>query len=486
MLSNKLMTLLATFNKADLARFRKYLQSPYCNEHEDLLRLFLHIEEHLRSAPDEAAALELDKALVWAMLFEDRAYNDTTMRRLSFELHQHACQFLIFERTKEDTIDSQLILLDHFARVGLEKHYRGVQRQLEKHLDSQPEKTADRYRQTLQWQQLVHQKIEKSRPKKPSFDHLERADFSLDGFYLLQKLRYYCDALGYRLFLSQEAHISLPPQLLSYVETHFLEEAPIKAYYLVAQMLSHPQETTFFYELKKYLLAAEASIERRDLQVLYIHLQNYCIYVKINTGYTSFFEELFYIQQTLIGQEIIFENGVLDPQYYKNIITVGLHVKAFDWVEQFIQQYTDRLPEANQENALNYNLAKVYFHQENYEQVIELLREVEYKNINYALGGKLMLLKTYYELGEYLALDSLADSFRIYLQRNKMISRSVKQQYLNLLRFVKKLSNIAPYDKAAIAKIQHDAQTSKSLADKNWVFEKIRELQGNQAATAKS
>ena len=62
---------------------------------------------------------------------------------------------------------------------------------------------------------------------------------------------------------------------------------------------------------------------------------------------------------------------------YKNITTVGLQVKEYGWVENFIQKYTSYLPKDNRENALTYNLAKVYFSQKKYNQVIEQLREVE-------------------------------------------------------------------------------------------------------------
>ena len=82
--------------------------------------------------------------------------------------------------------------------------------------------------------------------------------------------------------------------------------------------------------------------------------------------------------------------------------------------------------------------------------MIEQLREVEYKNLTYSLGGKLMLLKTYYELEELNPLSSLLDSYSIYLRRNKLISRELKQQYLNVLRFTRKLASIAPYDKKGI------------------------------------
>lgn len=477
------MSLLGTFSKSELTRFRKYLASPYFNENEDLICLFAIVEKHLRKLEEGDDLFALKKARVWKQLFRGAPYVDSVIRRLSFELNQHAYQFLLVEKQRVQDGHSQLVLLDYFIEHQLEKHYLSLRRQLAAKFTEQVAPDMLHYFQHFQWQLREHKKIEKSRPKKPFFQHIETADYRLDCFYLLQKLRHYCDALGYQLFLCQEANIRIPPFFLSFIEEHFLAEAPVKAYYLVAQMLMHPEEAHLFKSLKQYLLEQQASIDRHDLQILYIHLQNYCIHIKINAGHTEYFQELFDIQKTLIEQEIVFEDGVLGTQYYKNVITVGLHIKAFDWVEHFIQHYTERLPKAKQENSLNYNLAKVYFHRKEYDRVIELLREVTYKNINYALGGKLMLLKTYYEQQEYLVLDSLADSFRIYLQRNKLISRSLKQQYLNLIRFVKKLSNVAPYDKAAIAKMERDAKQSKSLADKAWVFEKIRELKGVSVET---
>ena len=121
-------------------------------------------------------------------------------------------------------------------------------------------------------------------------------------------------------------------------------------------------------------------------------------------------------------------------------------------------------------------MAKVYFYQNQYNDVIELLREVEYKSHVYALGGKLLLLKTYYELKEYSPLDSLTDSFRIYIRRNKIISKEVKQQYLNLLRFVKKLSSTIAGDKKAVEKIRTQIAKCKALAGKKWILEKVEEL----------
>lgn len=155
---------------------------------------------------------------------------------------------------------------------------------------------------------------------------------------------------------------------------------------------------------------------------------------------------------------------------------MGCHVKEFDWTENFIQNYTKRLPSESQDNDLSYNLATVYFHKKDYPKVIEQLRDVEYKNLIYVMGGRQLLLETYYEMKEYKALDSLLDSYSIYLRRNKMISKEIRQQRMNGIRFTRKLISVAPYDKKRIEKLKEQIINCKALAAKKWLLEKVEEL----------
>lgn len=86
-----------------------------------------------------------------------------------------------------------------------------------------------------------------------------------------------------------------------------------------------------------------------------------------------------------------------------------------------------------------------------------------------------MLLKTYFELEEYLALDSLVDSFRIYLRRSSKIPKEVKQQYMNVLRFAKRLSTLHPGDQKGVLRVKNQVVNCKALAAKRWLMEKIGE-----------
>ena len=178
----------------------------------------------------------------------------------------------------------------------------------------------------------------------------------------------------------------------------------------------------------------------------------------------------------MIEKEIVFNKGVLPPWDYKNITRVGLRVGEYDWAENFITKYNKYLPKANRKNALTYNLALLQFYRKRYKQVIELLRNVSYKDIFDALQGRWLLLKTYYELDEFDALDALMDSFKIFLRRNKNISKDYQQMYINSIKFLQKIMRM-PYDsKANRQKLREQIESNKRLIERRWILEKYDEL----------
>ncbi|MCO6479781.1 MAG: hypothetical protein J5I94_24300 [Phaeodactylibacter sp.] len=484
MLSPKLLSLLETFDKYARNRFRKFLSSPYYNENEDIICLFDAVDVFLREKGISAGSesKQLKKEVVWKKLYGKAPYRDARLRRLCSELLHLGYDFIYAEACRAGEARAKTTLLHHFKRPAMEKHFRGIARQLMATREGQGGYGTEDFYMAHRSELAFHQQLEGRDDKPEDFSHLERADTELDRFYFAQKLKHLADALGYRSFLAKTPRIVLPEGFLSHLEQGGLLDTPLlRAYFLVVRMLEEPEEEKYFFQLKSLFFSQLGALAAEERHPLYIHLNNYCIQCKINAGHSAYFHELFDLYKRGLETGLLLREGVLPAQDYKNIITVGLHVEAFAWVEGFIQQYTSHLPEAGQENALAYNLAKVYFHQKAYEKVIGQLREVEYQSLSYALGSKMMLLRTYYELGEFLALDSLAESFRIYLRRKREISREVRQQYMNVLRFVRKLSRLDPRDNAAIRRVEKEVEHCDALAAKKWVLEKVRELGQNRA-----
>ena len=221
-----------------------------------------------------------------------------------------------------------------------------------------------------------------------------------------------------------------------------------------------------------FINAVENIHKEESLNILTL-LMNYCIDSKINKGQLEYFHNLFHLYKLGIQEEILFDNEALNPMHYKNIITVGLNTQNYDWTKSFIEKYTKRIPSKDQDNAYNFNMAKVLFQQEAYSEVIQLLHTVEYDNIQYKLGTKLILVKTYYELNELQALEALIESFRVLLVRTTKISKDLKNQYIEFLRILKKLTYLNTYDKEEFLKLQEQINEKKQIVGKKWILEKL-------------
>ena len=473
MLSNKLITLLKSFSSSDLLRFRKYLVSPFFNENENLIALYDLLFPYLKSKEETHPPQITDKRVVWKTLFPKEPYKDVKMRRLCSDLTKHGLSFLSIQQFKNTPLAATTYLLDPLNDAALSKQYEHVCRAANEVENTPAINNADYY--FYKYQILWNQYQFKLKKRIPFVEDFREADHFLDCYYYLNKLRNYCDELQIKNTISTEGHISKPQDLFDYLEKEQLLEIPsIRAYYFATQMFLQPEEGANFQHLKDLVLAT-TTFSRNDLYNLFNYLMNYCVR-KINAGNQDFFHQLFDLYKIALDKKILLDKEHLDFQHYKNILGISLKVKEYDWAEHFIQNYTQYLNEDIRDNALNYNLANLYFSQKKYDQVIQQLNEVQFSNHIYALNSKSILLKTYFELKEYQALDSLVDSFRIYIRRNKSISKEAKQQYLNLLRFTKKISGILPRDKPAIKKITDQIQNCKALAGKNWVLEKVNEL----------
>jgi len=470
MISNKLTTLLTSFSTTDLSRFRKYLGSPFFNENDTLVALYDILYPSLRKKEQQRFP---DKQKVWKALFKSVPYKDVKMRRICSDLTKHALSFLAFKQFKKTPLVESTLLLERLNDSMLTKQYEYIYRAANEVQNTAQIDEADFY--SYKFQILWNQYQFNIRKRTPLIDDFQQADYYLDCYYYLNKLKNYCAGFQINNTSSIKQEIILPKEVFTYLAKHQLLEIPsIKAYHYIIQMFEHPEETGAFYQLKELVLTT-ATFSKNDLMDLFGYMMNYCIR-KINAGNQDFLYQLFDLYKIALSKEILLDKDRLDFQHYKNIFGISLKVKEYEWAEYFIQKYTSYLSEDKRENALNYNLAELYFSQQQYDKVIEQLRTVEYKNHVYTIGCKTILLKTYFELQEYRALDSLIDSFRIYIRRNKNISKEVKQQCLNLLRFTKKLSGILPRDKTAIAKISDQIENCKALAGKNWILEKVAEL----------
>ncbi len=474
MLSDKLLSLLSIFSKVELNRFRKYLLSPYLNEQPDTTRLFDLLNETLRN--DDADITKLPKSAVWETLYPGKKFDDAHLRRLCSELTQLAMRFMVAEARKNDPLSEALDLQKVLEKPQLKKQLASAERQIFKLFDEAQGQSSE----LLLAQFRVHHRIFSRASKVVATigygDKLSTADFYLECFYLIQKLKYYVAWLQFSGIRATEKILPLMPGFWEYLEEPRFSEVPLlNVYRKVVKCFSEQEDEQHFKNLLEYLEKQSRRLTEENLRECYHMAQNYCA-LKINQGRTDYYAVYFNLQKKVVQLDILLENGELSEGVFKNIITSGLRVGEFAWTENFIHEYYPYLPADIRENARTFNLANLYSHQKKHDQVIQLLSNVEYSDIVYTLGAKLILLRTYYESKENMALDSLMDSFRIFIRRNKQMSKSLKKEYVNFLAFLSKLASMGGSRKKDIDLLQKKITETQSVISKKWLLEKIDEL----------
>jgi len=474
MFSDKLLSLLLSFSRLELNRFRKFLLSPYFNEQEELVQLFDLINHNLRRSPENLETL--DKNTVWKALFPGKPIDDADLRRIASDLTRLALHFLSEEQRQNDPMQEWLDLQKILDKPELKKHLAGVERQMEKCFDDMPGKTTMYYLNRYRMDWNIYNRASRVLASSGYMDKLLAVDSHMEIFYVVQKLKLYVSWLIFRGFRSAEGEIPVIPGFWDHLShERFIGIPLIGVYRYIIGCLTDQENEQHFRDLLAALERHAASLDPEDLRECYQTAQNYCAF-KINQGRTEYYRKMFEIFGNMISRNILLEEGQLSEGVYKNVITVSLRVGEFVWAENFIREHSANLPSNIRENALSFNLANLYSHQKRHDKVIELLRNVEYSDVTYALSAKLILVRTYFESGEWMALDSLIDSFRIYLRRNQVMSKSAKTEFINFLGFVKKLAALSERSGPNAAKIKAQIERCSSVSSKKWLLEKAEEM----------
>jgi hypothetical protein len=474
MRSSKLYSILGSFSKIEQNRFRKYLQSPYFNRSETITELFNILADDINGE----GKVDLKKEVVWQQLELSVPYDDTRFRKYLSDLLKLLESFLAQQAYEKDPLYQASFLIEAIGNRDLEKLYNSSMRSAQRMVQHYPHESSNFYFHQYKIERNYYNLID-AEIKRGDKNNVEEINKYLDLFYISEKLKFYLPTLSQKRVAKYEYKIELIEQLLQYLETKdFTQNPRIALYHKACYLYLDPENEKHYYELRtllqKYAMYVPPQEANDDL---YVSAENYCV-KKLNEGNSQFLAELFSLYKEKVERDIVIDNEEISPWVFRNIVTVALRLGEYEWIEDFIFQYKEKLTENYRENAFTFSLAQLYFYRKEFDKVIELLREVEYEDFTYNLNSKVMLLFTYYEMDEIEPLYSLFESFRVYLNRHKAIPEQRKNNYKNLIKYTKKLTKVMPGDKKAIEKLKKEVQETPKIASKGWLKQKIAELEG--------
>lgn len=455
MINTFLFQIFRAIDPAEYGAVRRFLGSPFFNQRKDVIQLFDILVQSAGGGEREE---------IFRQLYPGRPFHNLTLNHTFSYLTERLEQYLAVTEMQRDGLAERLYRVRAFRRRGLSQLFERDAQLLEREHLASPHRHAGwhLFHYLLQNEIFSHRIVQ----RRGGPTNLSAVGEALGQFFMLDNLRWACTAESLHSVGGADYSLPLADAVRLQAESLPATEHPAMALLLHSWRVLRDSDDDAAFQLLNELLHAYPELfppaESRDIHMAAI---NFCIR-RQNRGEREYARTALDLYQAALERGILLENGILPAYTYNNIHLLSQVTGDRAWARDYLDRYRDALPPAERENIYRYNLAIYHYRAADYGKALELLRTLDFPEVFMALDVRRMLLKSYFERGEWLSLASLLDSFAVFIRRQKALGYH-RESYRNLIRFTKKLAQKGP-GKALAEQIR----ACPAVAEREWLLGK--------------
>jgi hypothetical protein len=431
----------------------------------------------LRKALQHQPGWLLDKKHLHSLIYKDEVYQAGKLEKLMAQTNQLLRQFLStqFYQSPENELEVHLDWLQILYNKGLNEAFIFESKKLERKTKALPESIQKiqflfRHAHIKLENQLLHYdlKIDLGLPE---------ITFLLDKYYLLQKIELDLNVLFQRGLKRTENLEPLLPvnfDALQHYQGDFLLSIFLRLHHALKQ------ETVTIPDIIRWEQEIEDHKDTMDLETvkgLFLCIRNICTDL-YGRGNQDAFELIYRFQQKHFEKGYLYFGGNLVITAYTNIANFAMLMGDFDWALHFIESQKNRIKSVppGDNDFYKLSLARYYFYLKQYEKAMEYM-PLYFTEPLYIHISKRLEIKILYDLNDDL-FEYKMESFKMFVSRTtKKIIRPENVPYnLNFINILFQLTNATPNDKKRAVTIIRRIIEKKTVAEKEWLLEKAREL----------
>ena len=460
---NKLFSLVKSLTGVEKRELHYFLGSPFFNRRGEVVLLWKYL---LGQGKAEGEVFQKEK--IFAAVFPGEAFDDRRLRYVFSFLRERIEWFLAYRQYDKTAVLPELLLASAYRQMGLEKHFRQAVRRAEKEGGEMPQGLE---RGHLVFKLHFEKYVFSEKQKRSRENNLQVVHDSFDEYIIAGKLRLACLMAAQQAVVKMEYDSSFLPLIINWLEGSALLEQPAIGMYYHCYLALTENDEKHFQQFRQRLEKHVGQYDATEMKDLLLMAVNFCIR-QVNAGKRHFIEAAFDLYKLGLENGLLTEGGLMSRFTYKNIVALALGLEEFDWAERFVADWQPHLEKRYRESSFHFNLAKLYFTKKDYPRAMPLLAQVDDSDFLLMLDAKVLLLKMYYETGEWDALDSLLASFKTYLRRKKQIGYH-EEHYKSLLRYTSKLLKINRFDKAQIERLRSEIEKNEKVLERGWLLEQL-------------
>jgi hypothetical protein len=474
---------LKTFDKDEFKRFIDYVNSPFFNTNRSIIKLVDAVKKYYPGFDNR----NFTKEKIYEKVFSAKDYNDQVMRNLMSDSLQLVYGFLAVKNMPSRKIQNSIYILDELRTKKLDPLYEKNLKAAQKLINEENSVNFSYFEWLYKIEgeifmnELVHNRQEGVYPVVIKQSEYVTYD------YLSKLINHLIDmAVNERYFMVQEPSTLTKEIFLSINVEKIIErlrdisekEATILSvfYYRAMTILDGGEE--HYSKFKKLFFDNAEMFDRTARYNMITSLETYCI-DNIKNNPQKFRHELHEVHLKIIELNVVklIEEDYISLHRFWNFFINSVEIGKTDWAEKFVEDYYEELDPDIKTGALNYAQAIILYKRGDYGPALEKLNKAKLSQYLFKLGIKTFYLRIYYEKGDFESASFALDSYKQFLYKNKKISETYREGYLNFASvyydLLKAKSSGGLTDKTDI---QHKLETIPNVYNKIWLAEMLNEI----------
>lgn len=422
---------------------------------------------------------KVEKEAVHSALYGKQVYKEKRIRDLFSDLSLKAAEYMAFRRMASEEGLRDLLMIREFRSRGLDDF---AKKEGARSIGRMPNREGLGARGRIYSAQIREMLYELEASPEES---LRVAMEDLDHFFMISKLRLSALLSSRRSYLSgkegvEDAFMEVTKRRCAKMEGHETE----RIYLSVMNLQAEGFQKDAFQAVRDVFFEKFPQLGIEDRRIIYQALLN-LVLKEINERDPSLLRESFDLYRAGLERGIVFsDNGELSDTTFTNIIVSGARLKEFEWVDSFIGEYQRYLSPPVRDNAVALGRAFWFYNQGAFDKVIELLRDVKYSSVPYALRGRSLLLRTYFDQAradKWRFSENFfyhLEAFRQYVRRNEKLSENRQSAYHHFLNFTILLAQAITLHKPvkALDNLVQELSQTPQVIGKEWLLERAEEI----------
>lgn len=476
-INKKLVQILESFSDKDINEFRNFISSPFFTKGRNYIPF---LNESLKAIskkqfkPETKVSKKINKL------------SGQTIRNRYWELYKLAEDFIIIKDLSTNTIERNKILLRNLTGKKLYSSFNLRLKETFKLLDK--EKFSIKKHQDVSYFSLLNLEYLQDnniagRYFMESFE-ISKNDFCNDllnffeiGIEIIANLRhkFKLDAEYIQDFLKE---LKITKVINRFENSDSVNEKVTAMYYYLYKAFENQDGEKLYFRSREIFKETYNMLSDSLKISTYHHMINYCIN-KRNEGVFSVNYELFRLFNEKLDQDLTPElkYGHNLFNHFRSYVHVGISIKEYKWVEDFILKYSDSLPSEIRETEVKLTYAKLNFAKNKFKESLSYLDSVRTKQYQQYTDTSQLKLCAFFELRKYEDAFLEIDKLLHYMRKHIEIPENFYMYTMNFLKYYQLILKFRMKTGKSISGIYiKEIESCSKISRKDWLLKKVKEF----------